>query len=1555
MTVPPPPFAAMPPHGLPDLIEHDACALAAFVTRDGKPDRRMVDHALVGLQMMVHRSGSVDGEGDGSGLLIDIPRPQWSRRLAAHGLDPAIVDDARFVVGHVFFESEQAARDQVERVHQILAARGFELLWSNEGLVDRSALGPRAAETPPVFWQIAALAREGGRSASRDCYEAMVQFEQNVDCHVASFSANDAVYKVQGQPEVIPRFYPEFAEEDFAASRIIAHNRYSTNTYPTFSRVQPFSLLGHNGEINTIAQLREQSLQLGLPITHEGSDSQDLNRLLEGLVFEKGLSLLEAVEFALPPILGEVHRLPAHLQDLYVHYREALGPYAQGPVALATRAQNEMVFAVDAMGLRPLWWIETDDWYVVSSEPGIIEVGNLECDPRPLGPGEKMAVILDEDGVPHALEYPEVQQQVYERAKERGALPHGETRARLAGGLDPTVLADDGNGNADGPAIDLNTLLGAASWIESDKQQVEFHAERGAEPVGSLGWDGPLGPFTPVPMPLSDYLQETVAVVTNPAIDREREVEHFSTRVVLGRRPPIQGVEIEPPQRCELRMPILLGGLRHGLGLSLPELRRVAVGQGVALLDDVLPAWGERAVRLDLAYPATSTTRERVAEVSAQAVAAVRGGAEIVVLHDMGASAETRVCDPMLAVAAVDKALREQYQDDGDSIRRNVSLLLQAAGIRNVHDVMVALGLGAQALIPYAMLEFAVQANPEPAIAATNLLQALQKGIEKVLSTLGIHELRGYARLMSAIGIQPELLEIIGMPGFVASEGRGLGFDGLEELAELGQKIRAGKESHAKVKLPRMYPKVWKALSRVASSERGYAEYAETLEQLERDQPVALRHAVGLQLAPEDQRIASDGVSSRVGEHGLPFVISSMSFGSQSEIAFRAYAEAAARADMLSVNGEGGEIPDMIGQYPKNRGQQIASGRFGVSSLLINSSELVEIKIGQGAKPGEGGHLPGSKVTAAIARARNAQIGSDLISPSNNHDLYSIEDLAQLIDELKTANPHVRVIVKVPVVPGIGTIAIGIAKAGADVITLSGFDGGTGAARQHALRRAGLPCELGTVLAHHALTEAGIRDRVEIWADGGLRSADDALKLICLGANRLGFGTASMVAIGCTICRGCQLDTCHVGIATQIEDQHEAQERGLKRFVPREHESATEALVRYFTEMGAAMRARAGQMGATDIQDLVGQANHLVQVSHHERLDLSSLLTPVRERVITAPHGHARFFREFNPPPPHRAPEVAAERLAAGSALAVEEEAATAADRNLGTDLAGMIARSHTHVNTSWNFGALGGASGSNGAHGGNPDILVDAELASGAEPLVDLAFTKGAAAGSGLGAFNIGGVRLRVFGGAQDGVGKCALGGEIQVLKARNNKGVWVGGHVGKSFAYGAQRGLFFVQGDTDARACIRMSGADVVLGGEPREPLSDRNGSLAARANCKGFAFEYMTGGRVVVLGDPGPWICSGMTGGVIYCRQNPAWNLDSGAIRRRLSKTAKVTMLELDDSDETQVAELLTKYQTALEESGQPEAAARLDELIAAPAEHFIALSPVTQQADPNISTE
>ncbi len=1535
----PAPFAHTPPPGLPELTEHDACALAAFATRDGAPSRDIIERALLGLDMMVHRAGSVDGEGDGSGLQVDIPRPLWAARLAAEGLDPAAAHDRRFVVAHVFFEGTAEADDELPRLIDIARLHGFEVLISREGEIDHSALGPRAAENPPVFWQLALTAGDAD-TASRDCYRAMVAIEQELTCHVASFSANDCVYKVLGQPMVLPAFFPELADPSFGSARVIAHNRYSTNTYPTFSRVQPFAILGHNGEINTIAQLREQCRQLGLPVTRDGSDSQDLNRLLEGLIFEKGLSLIEAVEFALPPILGEVHRLPADLQDLYVHYREAWGPYAQGPVALAARAYDEMVFSVDALGLRPLWWVETDDIYVASSEPGIVPVHELTADPRPLAPGEKIALIADEAGVPQVLSYPEVQREVHVRASARGGLPGAEARARLAGGLEPVRDGADIPHHDEGADVPLDALLASAGWIDSDKQQVQFHADRGAEPIGSLGWDGPLGPLSPVPLPVSDFLQETVAVVTNPAIDREREVEHFSTRVVLGRRPPIEGVEPTPPQRCELRMPVILGAMRPGVEVSLPELRRVAAGQGVAVMEDVVGAWGDRYARLPLHFPADATTRDHVDLLCERAVDAVTAGAEILVLEDRLATAQERVMDPHLAVAAVDKVLREAHDADGVALRRRVSIVLKAAGIRNVHDVMVAVGFGADALCPYAMLEQAVDGSPEPEAAAGRLLEGLQKGMEKVLSTLGIHEIRGYGRLVSAIGVAPEVLDRLGIPGFCASEGRGLDFARLDVLAEQGRMIRAGEESPGKVKLPRMYPKVWKALARVANSERGYDEFAETCQALEDEQPVALRHAIGIQLAPDADRLPASGVSSGVGDQDLPFVISSMSFGSQGETPFRAYAEAAYRANMLCMNGEGGEIRDMYGKYPKNRGVQIASGRFGVSSLLMNACEWIEIKIGQGAKPGEGGHLPGSKVTEAIAAARNATVGSDLISPSNNHDLYSIEDLAQLIDELKTSNPYAKVIVKVPVVPGVGTIAVGIAKAGADVLTLSGFDGGTGAARLHALRRAGLPCEIGTVLAHHALVEAGIRDRVEIWADGGLRTAADAIKLICLGANRLGYGTASMVAIGCTICRGCQLDTCHVGIATQL-DEEEAEHRGLKRFVPREYEPAVEALMRYFTEMGEAMRRIAGEMGIANVQDLVGQADRLAQITHHAEMDLDGLLTPTHHGVIGGPDEGERYFRPFTPPPPHRAPDAAQEALEAATVLAVEESELTARDRNLGTDLAGVIARARTGLHTPHELSAQVARTAPEG-HAGT---------------LVDLQFTDGAATGSGLAAFNVEGVRIRVAGGAQDGVGKCSLGGEVQVLKALSDSGEWVGGHVGKSFAYGAQRGLFLIQGDADARAGIRLSGADMVLGGEPQGPIDDRIGALGARANCKGFAFEYMTGGRAVVLGDPGPWLCSGMTGGVVYVRQEDAWNLDEAAIRRRLSKAAKVSIVsfEPESEDAYNVTELLTSYCAALAASGQEEEAARVGSLMDAPEDHFIAIHPVTQQADPNLSTE
>jgi glutamate synthase (NADPH) large chain len=674
-------------------------------------------------------------------------------------------------------------------------------------------------------------------------------------------------------------------------------------------------------------------------------------------------------------------------------------------------------------------------------------------------------------------------------------------------------------------------------------------------------------------------------------------------------------------------------------------------------------------------------------------------------------------------------------------------------------------------------------------------------------------------------------------------------------------------------------------------------------------------------------------------------VISSMSFGSQSEPAFRAYAEAAKAINILCVNGEGGEIRDMYGNYRKWRGQQVASGRFGVSAEMLNASYLAEIKIGQGAKPGEGGHLPGKKVSEKVAAARNAAPGTDLISPSNNHDLYSIEDLAELIDELKTVNPDVRVSVKVPVVPNIGTIGLGIAKAGADIITLSGFEGGTGAARQHALRHVGLPSDIGTRLVHRALMEAGIRNRVEIWADGGYRHAHDVVKLICMGANRIGFGTLAMVSLGCTICRGCQLDTCHVGIATQIETTEEATEHGLKKFTPQEIDTAAENCARFFESMGQEVRQLTAELGYERTQDLVGRYDLLEQVAAKGELDLAQLITPLEEFLDLEPadlpladevEAEARaeaglvMARPIKMARSDAAAQISglADEVCGGGRVTLEFPRATDAnDRVLGADLAGAIARGRI-------YGELPDDSG---------DVLASLE------------FNGGSVAGQGFGAFNAYGLNVRVEGGAQDGVGKGMLGGKVSIMKGQGAGGERVNGSVGKSFAYGAQRGRLFVQGSADSRFCIRLSGADVVLGGEPAEPLDDSKGCSVDRANAKGFAFEYMTSGRAVVLGDLGPWACAGMTGGRVYCRVNPEWNLDSEAIERRLGEGAKVHLRELDAEGELDVQDLLGHYAGELKATGQDGESKRIVGLVAEPAKHFVMIVPEKVQADPNISTE
>ncbi len=1527
----------------PSVEDKDACAIYASVRKDATPSHEPIALAIPALQKMLHRAGNVDGEGDGCGLLLDIPRKIWAEEVRSGGHDPSLTLDDAFAVAHIFIERPQDKERIQHDARELLGQGGFRILAERIGVVNSPALGPTAREEEPHFWQIAGLVADASRR-DRVLFDLLIELEQRLGVHVPSFSATTCVYKVMGAPTVLGEYYPDLLDERFETIGSFGHNRYSTNTWPSFKRVQPFSVLGHNGEINTIEQLRQEARMLGVPIQPGSSDSQDLNRTIDTLISRDGLTLAEAMEMVVPPIAAEIRSLPAELHRFYMYLHQAMGPFAQGPVALIARHADECVFSADAMGLRPLWQVETTNDFVFSSEPGVVSVHEMVAEPLPLAPGEKALVLIDRKAKrstlhPHDEMLRIVRDSWLARNGAEDAGPYDramETGGPLEGG-DVPGYSDAG---PEEPVKVADRILAGFGWQRDDVKLVQQMASNGAEPVGSLGYDGPLAALSPERQNLADYFKETVAVVTNPAIDREREIEHFSTRTVFGRRPSINAAG-EDTGTVETAFPVLLGGHHEMAPLSEKTYRRIAREHRTYLLEDLWEEFRGRAGAVDISLLESETTKGAIERIKQEAVKKVRDGAELLVLTDRTVyDGERRYLDPHLATSAVDQALKQFRVEPGEeNLRRRCGLVLRSAAIRNVHDTMLALGLGANGVCPYTMIEVICVEDYETDVS--NLCDALKKGIEKVISTIGIHEVRGYARQFSSIGVKPELAEIFQTEAFAASERAGTGFEDLDEDANARARALGGDDEAAKpAKTFRFYPKVYKAAIATANGTGSYADYSEKVRDLEQQSPISMRHIMGLK--GDRPPVDPSTVDAGVGHHDYPIVVSSMSFGSQSEPAFRAYAEAAKSINILCVNGEGGEIRDMYGHYRKWRGQQVASGRFGVSAEMLNSSYLAEIKIGQGAKPGEGGHLPGKKVSEKVAAARNAAPGTDLISPSNNHDLYSIEDLAELIDELKTVNPDVRVSVKVPVVPNIGTIGLGIAKAGADIITLSGFEGGTGAARQHALRHVGLPSDIGTRAVHRALMEAGIRNRVEIWADGGYRHGHDIVKLHCLGANRVGFGTLAMVSLGCTICRGCQLDTCHVGIATQIETVEQAQEHGLKKFTPQEIGTAAESCARFFQAMGEEVKEVVASLGYERAQDLVGRYDLLEQVAAKDKVDLAPLITPLEEFLDLEPIDlpvageedvRAEAGMVVARPIRMEAKQASAQigalagDICPGRTITNEFPRATDAnDRVLGTELAGSIARSRIFED----------------GPESNDDVLASLE------------FNGGSVAGQGLGAFNAYGVAIRVEGGAQDGVGKTMLGGSIAILKGKGAKGKRVNGSVGKSFAYGAQRGRLYVQGSADSRFCIRLSGADVVLAGEPANDIDDSRGCIVNRANAKGFAFEYMTSGRAVVLGDLGPWACAGMTGGRVYVRHN-SFGIDREAIQNRLGEGAKVELKDLDAEGLLDIDDLLSHYATELRATDQDEEAERMASLAADAASNFLMVVPHKVQADPSISTE
>ncbi|MBC6934317.1 MAG: glutamate synthase [Chloroflexi bacterium] len=1543
-----------------DIQERDACALICAVRKGGQPTHGNVKRTIEALTRMGHRTGFVDGEGDGVGIMTDIPRQLWMKKLAKAGLRASLASSRSFWVGHVMIPV--AARGNayalVEQIVQRLADAGLDVLVEEPGEVNRGDLGPNAQKNEPAFWQIAGMNGDvPGHLLETTLFNAQTQLERSLGVHFPSLSAYSVVYKVQGTVEILRRYYPELRDPDYASSVTLGHARYSTNTNPIFERAQPFNAIGHNGEFNTISRMRLEAEMLGIDLAPGNSDSQDVDRVIRALCMNFGLDLIEAMEYIFPPFGHDLIQNAPEIHALYEHIRQAFGPFAQGPAAVVARLGDLCVFSVDALGLRPLWFGESEKEYFATSERGVYTLDSMSVDSKPLAPGEKIAVRITPGHALEVLDYPAIQRHMLARFRERGIqAPDAPAGFWALGDLrSPSAPAYRRNGHtapaaepvpvaiaeaemlpeplpAVRPAAALpwqerqtplnTTTMAALGWERFHVAYVEAIAESFKDQVGSLGWDGPLAALSHTRVNLADYFKETVAVVTNPAIDRERERAQFSTRVLVGARPPVDRSPADGDILIQLQTPLLLGG-HPSLGES-DDMRAAADQHGTLTIEDLLEQFGDRCAIFSLGAALDESIEEALNRLQRAAVEAVRGGIQCIVLDDTDVYSGQRLwLDPLLATAAIDRALRQA--DDQPNLRRRVGLVVRSGALRDLHDLALCLALGANAVLPYAMYAVGLGLAPRPSRQPltseqivgqlSGLVRIISAGLEKIISTIGCHELRGYGHSFSSIGLTTGVAAYLGTPNYFGSEGRGLSWDALKMDAEERAAEMRGERTGKLANADRLYPKMWKKIEDIAQGEMSLEDYTRDMLELENTMPVAARHIIGLKTVenpPDPNR-----VDIRIKDHAMPVVIGAMSFGSQGELAYKAYGEAAYHLNIICINGEGGELPDVMGRYPRHRGNQIASGRFGVNIAFLNSCHYLEIKIGQGAKPGEGGQLPGYKVTEQVAAARHTRPGIDLISPSNNHDLYSIEDLAQLIDELKTANPNAKVSVKIPVVPGVGVIAVGVAKAGADIINIAGYEGGTGAARMHSLRHVGLPAEVGVWLSHRALCESGLRDNVELWCDGGMKSGRDVVKMLCLGANRVGFGTLAMVAVGCTICRKCHEGTCHVGITTHIKTKEEAALKGIKHFEPRDYENAVQGICNVFHMLADDIRYWTAQLGFTRTQDLVGRADLLQQIALHDRVDLTPLLqrAPQNQKQRLQPGVGRRLTRPRNTLSKQLTAIIAEHAERGDTELTYDDEQVMAMDRALGTHLAGALKR-----------GAFPNAD------------LVDA---------VHLTFSNSAIPGNGLAAFIDAPIEVLVEGGAQDGVAKGARGGRVTILKGLNHNGQRLDGSVGKSFAYGAQDGLFIVQGNADTRACIRLSGADVIFGGEVKEPLHDELGGIGARANLKGYACEYMTSGRVLILGDPGPWMCAGMSGGVIYQRVQPEMNLTIEAIRRRIAAGATVDIFQLDEQGVADVTELLRHYIQTLENNNQPEAAQHLYGLLAHPQAHFVKIAPPTRK--------
>ncbi|MFF2505433.1 glutamate synthase large subunit [Streptomyces sp. NPDC058067] len=1437
--------------------EHDACGVGFVATLTGEASHALVEQALTVLRNLEHRgaTGSEPDSGDGAGILSQVP-DAFLREAVSFDLP----DAGAYAVGIAFLPVDESAA-AVSQIETIAGEEGLTVLGWREVPVAPELLGATARSTMPAFRQIFVADADGVArdiALDRKAFVLRKRSEREAGVYFPSLSARTIVYKGMLTTGQLEPFFPDLSDRRFASAIALVHSRFSTNTFPSWPLAHPYRFVAHNGEINTVKgnrnwmKARESQLASGLfgsedlsrlfPVcTPDASDSASFDEVLE-LLHLGGRSLPHSVLMMIPEAWENHASMAADRRAFYQFHSTMMEPW-DGPACVTFTDGTQVGAVLDRNGLRPgRYWVTDEGLVVLGSEVGVLDIDPAKVVRKGrLQPGKMFLVdtaehrIIEDDEIKAGL----AAEQPYAEWLEAGEIELSDLPER------EHIVHTHAS---------VTRRQQTFGYTEEELRVILTPmAKTGGEPLGSMGTDSPIAALSARPRLIFDYFTQLFAQVTNPPLDAIREELVTSLRSSLGP----QGNLLDPSAAsC------------RSVTLPFPVIDNDELAKLIHInADGDMP--GMKAVTLSGLYRVSGggeALAARIDEICAEADAAIEAGARLVVLSDRHSDAEHAPIPSLLLTAAVHHHLIRTKQ------RTEVGLLVEAGDVREVHHVALLIGFGAAAVNPYLAMESVedlVRAGTflpgvEAEQAIRNLIYALGKGVLKVMSKMGISTVASYrgAQVFEAVGLDEAFVEKYFNGTATKIGGAGLDVIAQEVAARHAKAYPASGIAPAHRALdiggeyqwrregePHLFDPETVFRLQHATRNRRYDIFKKYTGRVN-EQSERLMTLRGLFGFKSDREAISIDEVEPVSEIVKRFSTGAMSYGSISKEAHETLAIAMNQLGAKSNTGEGGEDADRL-YDPARRSsiKQVASGRFGVTSEYLVNADDIQIKMAQGAKPGEGGQLPGHKVYPWVAKTRHSTPGVGLISPPPHHDIYSIEDLAQLIHDLKNANPQARIHVKLVSEVGVGTVAAGVSKAHADVVLISGHDGGTGASPLTSLKHAGGPWELGLAETQQTLLLNGLRDRIVVQTDGQLKTGRDVIIAALLGAEEFGFATAPLVVSGCVMMRVCHLDTCPVGIATQnpvLRDRFS----GKAEFV-----------VNFFEFIAEEVRELLAELGFRTIEEAVGHAELLDTeraVDHWKAqgLDLEPLFYvpelpegAVRHQVITQDHGLEKALD-------NELIKLAADALAANAQADAQPVRAQVAIRNINRTVGTMLGHEVTKK--------FGGA--------GLPDDTID------------ITFT--GSAGQSFGAFVPRGVTLRLEGDANDYVGKGLSGGRIVVRPDRGADHLAEYSTIaGNTIAYGATGGELFLRGRTGERFCVRNSGATVVS-----EGVGDHG--------C-----EYMTGGRAVVLGETGRNFAAGMSGGIAYVIDLDRDNVNSGNLG---------AIEALDESDKQWLHDAVRRHQ-------------------------------------------